>query len=364
MIFQWYLFVLIFLVAIFARLTGQIQVINNYGHWEERYKWLPVLMVVIPLIYFAGTRSDMGFGDTSAYRNSFKNLPSEVSAIPSYIVGVEKDKGFTVFSIIIKSIIGNRDVIYFTIIAGICLLCVFWVYKNYSSNFLITAFLFVASADYIQWTYNGMRQFIAVAVCFACIGLILKKKYVSAIIIIGLVSTIHATALLMIPMIFIVQGKPWNKKTMLYLVLIIVAVAYLEHFTDILTNFMENSQYSKEVNQFTEDTGTSIFRVAVYSLPTIIAFIIRKKIQKEHNPVINLCVNMSAISMGFYVLSYFTSGIFIGRIPIYFSLYNYILLPWEVEHTFNKPSAKIIYMIMFVAYMFYYYYQVSVVWRL
>ena len=55
-----------------------------------------------------------------------------------------------------------------------------------------------------------------------------------------------------------------------------------------------------------------------------------------------------------------TSGIFIGRLPIYASLYSQgILLPWEVEHMFNKESSQIIKLGMILLYLVFYYYQIN-----
>lgn len=363
MVFQWYIFVLIAVVALFSTLVEQTYTVNFLGQKEQRYYWLPVLMVTLPLIYWAGTRGDLdGWGDTGAYRLAFRDLPSSLSGIGDYITDEMKDKGFIVISVLIKSIIGNRDVIYFTIIAGVCIFCVMGNYKKYSCSFMMSAFLFVASGDYLQWSYNGIRQFIPVAILFACTGLLLKKKYTSLIIIILLLSTIHASTLIMIPVIFIVQGKPWNEKTILLILLAMLAIAFVDRFTNIITEVMENSQYSGEVDQYLSSEGTNIFRVLVFALPAIVAFVFRSRIAYINNPLINLAVNMSVVSFGVYLVSAFTSGLFIGRIPIYFSLYNYILLPWEIENIFTKRSAQLLNIIMIVFYLFFYYYQVAITW--
>ena len=71
---------------------------------------------------------------------------------------------------------------------------------------------------------------------------------------------------------------------------------------------------------------------------------------------------MSLIAAFAYILSGFTSGLFLGRIPIYFSLYNYILIPWIIEKTFTKNSVKIIYIALISLYMLFYYYQVHITW--
>ncbi|GFO86218.1 EpsG family protein [Anaerostipes butyraticus] len=363
MIFQWQLFVLLIVVGVLAGSANMIEGVNSFGQIETRYKLAPALFVAIPLIYLAGTRGD-NIGDTYVYRESFLNMPSSISAIPGYITDDMRDKGFAVLSVVIKSIIGNKDVVYFTIIAAICILCVVLTYRKYSCNFIISVFLFIASGEYIQWTYNGIRQFIPVAILFACTGLILKKKYIPFIMLTLILSTIHASALLMIPMVFIVQGRAWNRKTMLLMIAVIIAIASLEQFTDLVTGIMENTQYSGEVDQYLSTEGTSLQRVLVYSIPAILSLVLKRRIDRENHPVINLAANMALITALTYLLSAFTSGIFLGRIPIYFSLYNYILLPWLIEHCFTKNSARLIYLVLIGCYLLFYYFQMHVTWNL
>lgn len=366
MIFQWQLFVLLIIIALFTPAMGMYREVNVYGNRQLRYNWGPVLILVIPMIYMAGTRSKTmpDFGDTSAYLSGFRNAATSLGEVFSSFTEESKDKGFSVFTTLVKGVIGNREIIYFTIIAAVCILCVMAVYRKYSCNFIISAFLFLASGDYIQWNYNGIRQFIPVAILFACIGLILKKKYVPFIVLTLILSTIHASALLMIPMVFIVQGRAWNKKTMLLVIAVIIAIASLEQFTDLITGIMENTQYSGEVDQYLNTEGTSIQRVLVYSIPAILSLIFKRRIDEEDSPLINLCANMALITAFTYILSSFTSGIFLGRIPIYFSLYSYILLPWIIEHSFTRNSVRLIYIALIGFYMVFYYYQMHITWGL
>lgn len=366
MIFQWQLFILLIMIAGFVTMTGQYRIVNSYGNQEKRYTWLPVLIITVPLIYLAGTRSTtlVRFGDTAAYLAGFSAASTSLSTLFGNITEDSKDIGFSVFTTIVKSIIGDREIVYLTLIATICLVCVMYTYKTYSCNFIISVFLFIASSDYLQWTYNGIRQFIPVSILFACAGLFIKKRFVPLIILILLLSTIHASALLMLPMIFIVQGKPWNKKTLLFAVAVVVAISFVDQFTDLITTVMENSQYSGEVDQYLSTEGTSIQRVMVYSLPAILSLVFKKRIEKDNNPIVNLASNMSLIAALYYVLSAFTSGQFLGRIPIFFSLYNYILIPWIIQQYFTKNSVKIIYICMISAYMIFYVYQVHITWGL
>lgn len=360
MVFQWYLFVLLIVVACFAKMTHQTYTVNIYGREELRYGWIPVLMIAIPLICLAGTRANIG--DTGAYRSAFLSMDVSWNGFLNIIEVDSKDKGFSVFTWLIKLIIGNNDKLYFTIIASICIMCVVCVYKKYSCNFIMSMFLFIASSDYVQWNYNGMRQFIAVSIAFAAMDWLLNKRYLKYFLLILLLSTIHASALIMIPISFIVQGKAWNIKTVCLVACALAAVNYSDVTIGIITDFMEDTQYSSEVGQFLETQGTNILRVLVFCIPPVMALLFHRWLDKEDSKLLNLSTNMSIVSMGAYLVSAATSGIFVGRIPIYFSLSNYILLPWLVENVFEEKSQKVVYAVIVACYLIFYYYQMTVAW--
>lgn len=331
---------------------------------QKKYNLFPAYAVIvfIPIIIWASLRQN--FEDTEVYRQAFEEMPSVLSGMGAYLATIEKDIGFSVISIFVKCVMGNNSIIYFFVIALIQGGCLIYVYRKYSINYMLSILLFLLSTDYISWMFNGIRQFLVVAIWFACIGLLLKKKYIPLIIIVLILSTIHGSALLLLPMIFIVQGKAWNKKTILFIICVLTAIIFVDSFTTLLDDMLMSTQYEDilSTDVWQTDDGTNVIRVLVYAVPTIIALIRRRQIAAVDDPVINLSVNMSLISTGIYIVSMFTSGIFIGRLPIYFSLYNYILLPWEIENLFTERSKKILYFFMIGAYLAFYYYQLNYAW--
>ena len=335
---------------------------NVLGKKEIRENWLFAICVFAPIFIQASFRGDIG--DSNSYRKMFGELPNTINELVAYIPTVIKDKGFFFLSGLIKIIFGSNTIVYFLILALLQSIVLVAVYRKYSSEYLVSIFLFVASTDYLSWMFNGIRQFTAVTLLFAATGLMLKKKWISTLVIILLASTIHQSALLMIPIVIIAQGKAWNKRSVIFLVAAMIAIVFVNQFTNILDNMMQETQYANVVSDWNEwgDDGTNVLRVLVYSIPTILSLIGIKYIQAEDDPVINFCTNMSIISTGIYIISMFTSGIFIGRLPIYASLYNYILLPWEIDHMFTKESKRLIMIVMVAAYLVFYWYQIEVVW--
>lgn len=337
---------------------------NIFGVGEVRTIPILSIIVLIPIVWLVANRGNIM--DTYVYLMNFQGLPDSFEDMFSYLPEVKKDKGFFILSTLIKIIFGNNEIIYLLILAIVQAIALGMVYRKYSESYLMSIFLFIVSTDYVSWMCNGIRQFMAVTVIFAVTTLMLKKRYLPIIAVILLASTFHGTAILMVPLIFIAQGTAWNKRTLLFTLLTLLAVTYVDQFTNILDSALYDTQYANVVSDWMawNDDGTNPIRVLVYSLPTILAMLGRKHIKAENDIVINFCVNMSMISTGLYLISMVTSGIFIGRLPIYASLYNYILLPWEINHFFTPKSAKVVRGIVVIFYLAFYYYQMHFVWWL
>lgn len=336
------------------------------GETKIRWNIFPAIVLVIPLVIWTGFRTDI-FGDTAAYRDGFMDAPSSLAGLISYVQNTEKDQGFAVFTALIKSIFGNSAIVYFLIIAIFQLSCIVYFYRKYSNNYWLSIFVFVAATDYMSWMHNGIRQFLAVSITLVSISMFLKKKYVISILLILLAATFHASALLMLPGLFILQGKAWNKKTVLVLIAALIAILMIDRFTGILETLLSDTQYSNAVSTWETmgDNGTSPIRVLVYSIPTILSIIGLKWIRKEDDPMINLAVNAGICTTGIFCISVFSSGIFIGRLPVYFYMISQgILLPWEIEHMFTKRSTKLILPLTIAFYAVYFFYQVYIAWGL
>lgn len=349
-------------VAIVAFMPMMVNVYKTEyvcGEKVYRYNWMWAFIVFLPLVLWSANRGYVG--DTGSYMKMFSEIPRGLTNLPGYMSTVSKDRGFYFLSALIKAVVGEHVEIYFIILALIQVILLIKVYRKYSYNYAVSFFLFIASTDYISWMFNGMRQFLAVTLTFVAFEYILDKKYWKAVVIVLFASLFHGSALLVLPFIFVAQGEAWNSKTILFIIGVLIAVIYINQFTNILETLLAETQYENVVSdwQMWEDDGTNILRVLVYSVPTLLSLIGLKYIRRANNPVINICTNMSIVSSGIYVISMFTSGIFIGRLPIYFSLYNYILLPWEIENMFEIKSAKLVYAMMVLGYFGFYLYGIN-----
>ncbi len=184
-----------------------------------------------------------------------------------------------------------------------------------------------------------------------------------AIFIILLASTIHVTALCMLPIIFIVQGKVGNKRTMFFIVMAIIAMFILSKNPALMDTILGETEYAGAVTEMQRlgDDGVNPLRVLVTAVPVLLAFVQRRRILREENPVIHICVNMSIITVGFNLIAMVTSGILMGRMAIYTNLYSFIIMPYLIRNAFTKKSQKIVNMLMIVFYFIFYCFEMGVV---
>lgn len=333
------------------------------GQMRECWHTFSAFLLVLPLILWAGLRS-LSTGDTYAYTRAFKNAPMSLLELLPTINSDTKDPGFSVLMTLVKSF-GITDYrVFFLLIAAFQMWCICRVFQRYSSSYWISIFLFVASTDYHSWMLNGMRQFIATTMIFGAFDLMVKKKHVAFALVVLLASQIHGSAILMLPLAYIMHGPAMNRKTLLMIAGTVLVIPFIDRFMPFLNDLLSDTQYSTTMTDeiWTVDDGTNPIRVLVYAVPSLVAIFGRRYVRQANDPVINLCVNASMITTAIYLVSMVTSGIYIGRLPIYTTLHGYIALPWLIDAIFEKSSARLIKLLMIVCFLGFFYIQVFATW--
>lgn len=360
----WFMTAWVILFGILAQVSAKKVCVGEYlGEevYETRAHLFMAVVTFAVIIFFAGARSFTG--DTGAYIDMFKDYPLFQNAHDVIFDDSAREPGFRLFSILIKTYISDDYTVWFYIIAIISGICIMIPLYKYSCNFGVSAFLFMASCQF-SWMFNGMRQFLVAAIIFSCTGLILKNRTLLYVLIVCVLSTIHKSAFILIPMYFIAKGEPWNKRTLLFIGCIVLSMLFTTKFTNLLTDVVEQTDYASSVNEFkATDDGTNPIRILVESVPIILAFIYRNKIKDKLTPIIKLSINMSLIASGLYIISKVaSSGVLLGRLPIYFSMYNLILLPWLLKNIFADREKDLVYYTMIICYFSFFYYQMVITW--
>ncbi len=322
---------------------------------ERNVSMSGALISFAALIFFASTRGYMD--DTPMYIAQFEDFPTTLSVIPHYFKEKQKGALFMAVSVIIKRFIaGDNYSIWLTCIACFQSMALVKYLRNYSKYFDFSCYLLITNGI-ITWFTNGMRQFLAVAIVLLASKYLFNKNFIKYTICILLAYFMHDSAILCIPVYFIVQGKPFNKKVILAILGAILAVVFLEQFTNVMDSMLETSSHGEATSQFEEDDGVNIFTTILYAIPAGIAFWKRKYIMTLDRPRhIDVLINLSCFTVALSLVGNFTSGILIGRLPIYFCIGNYILLPWLIHNCFTGRDQALIKFSCYLGYLCYYMY--------
>lgn len=324
---------------------------------DYRVTLIFAILLFLPFVIIAMNRP-LDIGDSGSYKGMFEKWPNSLGDVQ--IIDKDKYPGFKYFTVFFKQFISKDYRVWFFVIAAISIFSMASMYKKYTSEIVLCAYLFF-TADFQGWVNNGCRQFMVAAIMFALTPILFKKK-ISRFIIFALVGWLlfyfHVSVMVALPLFFISLGKPLNKRTILFIFLIVIAIVFVNQFSGLITDTLENTAYEKSSAEISStESGTNIFRVLFFSIPTVLAIIFRKKVDDNTPQIIAYSINMSLIGTSFYILSAFMNGLTIGRMPIYFTLFNYILLPWEIRHFFRKENHIIIFITIILVFFTFYSYQ-------
>jgi transmembrane protein EpsG len=289
------------------------------------------------IIFWAALRS--GYIDTFSYIQMFKFSPTGFDEAIEALTAEGKNPGFDCLMVLFKTCFTDNYhwwLATIAIVSGISIMCAL---RKRSENYLYSIYIFITSLT-VVWLFNGIRQFLVVAILFGLCHLIEERKMWKFIIAVVLCSLIHKTALIMLPMYFFVTDKPFGKRMNIFILAVLACAISIAPLMDSMDVVLQGTGYEGNLQQFAEDDGVHPLRVIFKAIPVVLAFIKRKEIIALNNNFINICVNMSAISAGLYFVGMLTSGIMIGRLPMYFELYNLILIPFLFNHIYVKTKKS------------------------
>lgn len=329
----------------------------DYNIQQGIHNKIPIAYAIIVIGYFIfwiGNRRYVD--DTSAYISMFNNISTDFQTAWDKINWDGKNPGFDIFNIIFKCFISQDYTWWLMTIAIICGVCILIILRKYSINFFLSCFIFIASVMF-TWMTNGMRQFLCVSILFLCCDWIKNGKFIRFLIAVFILSTVHTTTIMMIPIYFVARSEPWRKKIGLFIIGIILICIFSEPFFNGVDSALGNTAYAGSTSQFAEDGGVNPLRAIFCSIPAILAFIKRNTLKEyyEKYPLLPICINMSVVTASLYFVAMFTSGILIGRLPIYSDIFSLILIPYIMYLGFSKEERNIIlpgYILVFTVYFY------------
>jgi len=375
MVVYWGMFIWVFCIN--ALQPDENNPLRSNDAKAYRATWGMALALMLPVIVFAMFRTAPI--DTQTYIRLFNEIPDEIKWFTDWMKTYEDSQLFYGIQMVFKCFITDDATWWLALVALVEGLLITYTLRRYSPNMAVSVYIFMGSTMF-TWMYNGVRQFLVVCILFALTDCIIKNRwyiYVPVVVICGGIAPIcevlgwdapewflggfHQSALMMLPIFFLVRGKVFNWKIMVFIVafVLLLMTGSLDSFLESAT---ETTVYSQDLQYVQEDTGAHPLRAIVPAVPLLMALLKRKELASEETPdLVRICVNMSVITVALYVASVFTSGIFVGRLPIYTEMYNLILIPWLLTQYYRK-SQNIIAIGLYGAYLMWFVYQMHLAW--
>lgn len=321
---------------------------------RDRSVNLAVIIMIGYIVFWACIRN--GVADTSEYIYNYEHLDINQSVFDVFktkLLNEEKAPLFNAFALLCAKA-GFSYTVYLSIIAIISGICLIYGIINFSDDVTLSCFLFVASMNF-YWLFNGIRQFLVACIFFVCLRLIVEKKTVKFLIIAAILYLIHSSAIILIPIYFISNFKSWSLKIW---ICIISVMALVILFPNQINDWLDDSFVEYGYAEATKnDDGVNFFRVLVAAVTPTIAFLFRQNVESYKNKYIEVMVNMSLITVGLYAVGVVTSGVFIGRLPIYTELFNIIILPFLIKRVIPRSLKPIMWILCIGFFLLFFYLQ-------
>ena len=333
---------IVFLLSVGARYFSTPVYATSFSPVSIKPNRYLIFLAMGSLILVSGLR--INIGDTYYYRHSF-----ELNDFTWDFIVNDKDIGFGVLQMLLKMISGDAQILILTTALLTNGLIVITLYK-YSRMIELSLFVYITSGLFLV-SMNGIRQFLAAAIIFVATKFILDGSWKKFIIVILFASTFHQSALIFIPMYFLIRRKAWTRTTFALLVLAIFIVFAYNQFSSLLFSALGDTQYS-HYEDFSEG-GANLLRVVVNAAPLFIAYLGREKLRSmfpNSDYIVNLCI----LNLIFMVIA--SQNWIFARFTIYFGLYNLILISWIVKLVKDKDQ-KLLYYGILIFYLIYFYYE-------
>lgn len=348
--------VLISLTAAFFydRFSTKKENLSGYVY-KEKILWL---IPIIAMAVFAGLR--IHYNDTTWYIIAYEGFTKSNFDFSDVSWSFGDNFGFNVFSIILKSL-GFSTNGYLMVFAIITYGIYIWFIHKYSTDFLMSMFLFICLI--FTFPMAAIKQCIAVAFCLLAVDKAINKKWFWFVFWIFIAETFHAYSFmyLIVPVLFFV---PWqNNKTVMWIVIFFLIGILLRPMLGTVLSITDALGEEYTAESFNQ-AGVNPFRLLVCLVPLVLSFILRKQINDPYNEVNRaegLCMNLAFLNGEIMFVALFGTANYFARLANYFYIFPVIALP-RMFNMVNPKWRTLMKICVVFCYLLFFYYAEYIVY--
>lgn len=219
--------------------------------------------------------------------------------------------------------------IFLTIVAIITLIPIMKIIYKYSNNYWESIFFMVAFG-YYSFFMSGIRQGIAIGLCFIAYEYALRRKLFKFILWMIIAIFFHKSAVVFLPVYWLVEIRVTSKIKLLYVVMLICSFMFSRQIFNVLNMF------SRQTYSVVEGSGG--YRLYIFMLFTLLLGIIYKEnFIKGNNKVIYI---MFAISLLIWPVTSANASVF--RLYYYYNIFLILYIPNMLSSIKNKSMQVLL----------------------
>lgn len=348
--------VLLLLMQFFRQPLQTPHVLSGRNYTYPRSLFIAVFLT---LAFVAAFRQ--GFVDTRVYKSLYEQIGTDWNNAFNDTIPT-KDYGFSLLMILLNRI--NPDPQFLVVVtATITIAAHIAIIEKYAEDVPFSLLLFLCTTYF--GLLNGIRQVLAGALLTLALPWLRDRKLIPYMLLVLLLSTFHASIIVLIPLCFIISGKRMNWGIWIYLGLIVLCFIAPNTAYQVMGAILEDSVYAEYLDN---ESQMGIMRLLVALVPVILAVLycwIQKANHAGENKncgnyksqrLIDVLINMQLVEIGFTALG--LRMVYFARISMYFSCVIPLLLPVTISGIFTERSARLVKRLALLMYLFYFAYQI------
>ncbi len=312
---------------------------NNYNY--KNIYGLSYVFLIISFVFMSGFRyyvgTDYGAYYKSVYtwenvRDSFINFDEPIVKLITFLV---------------RNIVNDGLAVIFVLALITILLCFYGINKYDEGHICDTLLLYIFLGVF-GFSFNGVRQALAVAFIFAFSGE--KKSILNNIIVILIAFLIHKSALFVLPILIIAQRKIDKKQV----IIIIVSAFVLPLFFDRFYSFMGVSSSNLEAMEYATHTINPI-RIIVSFAPLVLLLFLKNK--KNFFEKYSFLVNMVFVNAMLTVTT--ANSALLNRMVQYTCVYISLYIPKYRQYMKTKNDELLFMGIILMLYFIFWQHELG-----
>lgn len=299
---------------------------------SEKNKKTYLGIVAIILIFVVGSRNaEINYGsDINNYFRLFQNAIlmdwTQFESISTM------EKGYLAISFILAKLIPwGQTIIYAQ--ASFCIITVlYFIYKN-TENVQLATIFFICFGPF-QFFLTGFRQAIAI-----CIGLLMfevakKKKYVKYIILLLIAISIHQTAIVLIPLYFLVNIKNTSFSNIAVIVGSVILTAFSRNFVNLGNEFFDRDYRGV----FFGSALGGLIQLFIYATTLLLCLFFSKAKSDDEHKKNSALIRVLIVGTAVYAMRF--EALVLERVSFYFTPAVMPLLSEKVQKMSSSQLFK------------------------